>query len=455
MSIPQQGGGEVHSRADLVQFLADGCKPRADWRIGTEHEKFGFRKQDRRPLPYDDGPCSVRGMLEGIASRFDWQRVFEGDKLIGLSKAGASVSLEPGGQLELSGAPLESLHQTCDEANQHLHEVGTVAEEIGAGFLGMGMAPEWRLIDMPQMPKGRYDIMRRYMAEVGTHGLDMMHRTCTIQVNLDFESEADMVSKLRAGLALQPIATALFANSPFLDGQPAGYLSYRAHIWESVDADRTGGLPFVWDEGFGFEAWTDYALDVPMYFVYRDGRYIDVAGQSFRDFLAGKLPGLPGERPLLSDWADHLTTIFPDARLKQFLEMRGADGGPWRRICALPAFWVGLLYSPEALDAALQIAAEWSPADRAQLRLDTARHGLRASIGGRTALTVAMELLTLAKAGLVSRAKSHGLEADETHFLNDLEVVVDRNETAAEELLRRFREEWEGDLAPLYAEYCF
>ncbi len=455
MSIPQQGGGEVQSRSDLVGFFESGCKPPAQWKIGTEHEKFGFRRADLAPLPYDGDSCSVRGTLEGLAERFGWTRVLEGENLIGLTRDGANVSLEPGGQLELSGAPLDTLHQTCDEASQHLAEVAEVAEEMGAGFLGMGVAPHWRREDMPRMPKGRYAIMRRYMERVGKLGVDMMHRTCTIQVNLDYADEADMVRKLRAGLLLQPVATALFANSPFIDGKDSGYLSYRARIWEDVDGDRSGVPAIALESGFGFEAWTDYALDVPMYFVYRDGSYLDVAGQSFRDFLDGRLPGLPGERPLMSDWADHLTTLFPDARIKQFIEMRGADGGPWRRICALPALWVGLLYDSEALDGALQLAADWSEEERMQLRVEAGRLGLEARVGGRSVRDIARDLLDLSRGGLARRARAHGPLPDETHHLNDLEAVVESGETAAGELLRRWRDEWDGDARRAFEEYSF
>ena len=456
MSIPQQGGGRVESRRDLVAYLEEGCKPPADWRIGTEHEKFGFRQQDHTPLPYD-GECSIRAMLDGLAERFGWERVLEGETLVGLTLDGANVSLEPGGQLELSGVPLDNLHQTCDEANEHLHEVSEIAGTIGAGFIGLGMAPEWPLEDMPRMPKGRYGIMRRYMAKTGALGLDMMHRTCTIQVNLDYADEADMIRKFRVGLLLQPVATALFANSPFVSGRPSGHLSWRAGIWEDVDPDRSGALPFVFEDGFGFEAWTDYALDVPMYFLYRDGRYIDAAGQSFRDFLDGRLPALPGERPLLSDWADHLTTIFPDVRLKRFLEMRGADGGPWRRICALPAFWVGLLYDNAALDGALELTRDWTPETRARFRLEAGRIGLEAEINGRKLRAIAADLLELARAGLTARgrAHAHGLDTDETHFLNDLHAVVENGETLADEMLRLYHEEWNGSMAPIYDTYAF
>ncbi len=363
MSIPQSGGGLIESRDQLAEYLESGCKPAADWRIGTEHEKFGYRLADHLPLPYE-GTASIHAMLSALRDRYGWEPVEEAGKLIGLQKAGANVSLEPGGQLELSGATLRTIHETCDEVNEHLREVKSIADDIGAGFIGLGAAPIWTADQMPVMPKGRYALMTRYMKEVGSHGTQMMYRTCTVQVNLDFASEADMVRKFRVGLALQPVATALFANSPFFEGKPNGWQSWRARIWQDTDPDRTGMLPFVFEDGMGFERYVDYALDVPMYFVYRDGRYIDALGQSFRAFLDGRLPALPGEKPTFSDWADHLTTIFPEVRLKKFMEMRGADGGPWRRICALPAFWVGLLYHGPSLDAAWDLCRDWTAEER-------------------------------------------------------------------------------------------
>jgi glutamate--cysteine ligase len=454
MSIPQQGGGPIESRDDLAAYLAAGCKPKERWRIGTEHEKFGYRLSDHKPLPYEGAP-SIRAMLEGLRDRFGWHPIMEGASIIGLEKDGANVSLEPGGQLELSGAPLETIHQTCDEVNRHLAEVREVADAIGAGFIGLGAAPVWRHEDMDTMPKGRYGIMKRYMPKVGTRGLHMMFRTCTVQVNLDWSTEADMVQKFRVALALQPVATALFANSPFWEGKPAGLLSYRAHCWQDLDGDRTGMLPFVFEDGFGFERYVDYALDVPMYFVYRDGRYIDASGQSFRDFLAGRLPALPGEVPTLSDWADHLTTIFPEARIKKFMEMRGADGGPWRRLCALPALWVGLMYDQGALDAAWDLAKGWTAEQRHQLRLDAGRLGLKAEIAGRSLQDVARDVLEISGAGLTARARAGAIDSDETHFLNALREIVASGRTAADELLEHYHGDWGGDLDRIYAEYSY
>ena len=452
MSIPQSGGGPIERHEQLAEYLADGCKPRDQWRIGTEHEKFGYCKDTLKPLPFE-GERSILAVLEGLRDLHGWAPLEEGGKLIGLTKDGANVSLEPGGQLELSGAPLETIHETCDEVNGHLADVKDIADKIGVGFIGLGAAPIWRHEDMPLMPKGRYKLMDGYMQKVGTMGTTMMRRTCTVQVNLDFASEADMVQKLRVALALQPVATALFANSPFLDGAPNGHKSWRARVWRDLDADRTGMLPFVFDEGFGFEAWVQYALDVPMYFVYRDGQYIDALGQSFRDFLKGELPALPGETPTLSDWADHLTTLFPEARIKKFIEMRGADGGPWRRLCALPAFWVGLMYDQSSLDAAWDLVKGWDAETRDQWRVDASVRGLQAEVGGRSMHELAREVVAIAEAGLKARARpgAGGLIPDETHFLNALKDSLETGKVPADELLDSYAGEWQGDLSRIYA----
>ncbi|MFZ3582200.1 glutamate--cysteine ligase [Loktanella sp. DJP18] len=456
MSIPQTGGGPIESHDQLAEMLSKGCKPKDQWRIGTEHEKFGYIKANHLPLPYD-GPVGIHAMLDGMANRFGWDRVMEGGKLIGLVKDGANVSLEPGGQLELSGAPLETIHQTCDEVNHHLAQVKEIADEIGAGFIGLGAAPEWTHDQMPLMPKGRYKLMDAYMGKVGTHGTQMMRRTCTVQVNLDFSSEADMVQKLRVALALQPVATALFANSPFFEGKPNGHKSWRSRIWRDLDASRTGTLPWVFEDGMGFERWVDWVLDVPMYFVYRDGKYIDALGQSFRDFLKGELPALPGEKPLLSDWADHLTTVFPEARIKQYIEMRGADGGPWRRLCALPAFWVGLTYDQSALDAAWDLCKDWTADQREALRVAASVDGLQAKVDGIDMLALARSCVAIAYGGLKARAKlgAGGLVADETHFLDALRDSVETGIVPADELLSKYHGEWNENLDPIYAEYAY
>jgi len=456
MSIPQSGGGPIERHEQLAEYLADGCKPRDDWRIGTEHEKFGYCKDTLKPLPYE-GERSILAVLEGLRDHHGWAPLSEGGKLIGLEKDGANVSLEPGGQLELSGAPLETIHETCDEVNAHLADVKDISDKIGVGWIGLGAAPVWTHDEMPMMPKGRYKLMDAYMQKVGTMGQVMMRRTCTVQVNLDFASEADMVRKMRVALALQPVATALFANSPFFEGAPNGHKSWRSRVWRDLDADRTGTLPFVFDEGFGFEAWADYALDVPMYFVYRDGEYIDALGQSFRDFLKGELPALPGETPTLSDWADHLTTIFPEARVKKFIEMRGADGGPWRRLCALPAFWVGLMYDQGALDAAWDLVKNWTSAQREALRIAASEDGLKARVNGIRMADLAAEVVSLADAGLRARAMpgAGGLVPDETHFLNALKESLAIGKVPADELLDHYHGDWGGDLSRVYAEYSY
>jgi glutamate--cysteine ligase len=395
-------------------------------------------------------------VLSGLAGQFGWRPVLENDNIIALlDDTGASITLEPGGQLELSGALLDDIHQTCREVNLHLRQVKAVAEPLGIAFLGMGFQPRSRREDMPWMPKGRYGVMRRYMPKVGTRGLDMMTRTCTVQVNLDFSSEQDMVRKFRASLALQPVATALFANSPFLDGRPSGFVSYRSHVWEDTDPDRTGILPWVFEEAMGFERYVDYMLDVPMYFVYRDGRYIDAAGQSFRDFLDGRLPALPGERPTLSDWEDHLTTVFPEVRLKRYLEMRGADGGPWASLCALPAFWAGLLYHEASLDAAWDLAGSWSIEERQALRRDAARLGLGASIRGRSLRDLALELLDLSRAGLNARRKLDAAGENESGFLSTLQRIAESGITPADEKLALYESEWGQSVDPVFTDYAY
>ncbi|MFT5869762.1 MAG: glutamate--cysteine ligase [Paracoccaceae bacterium] len=456
MSIPQSGGGLIEHHGQLAEYLAEGCKPKADWRIGTEHEKFGYCPNGYAPLPYE-GKKSIKAMLEGLQHKFGWNPVLEAGNIIGLEKNGANVSLEPGGALELSGAPLETIHETCDEVNDHLLEVKTVADEIGVEFVGLGAAPEWTEDQMHQMPKGRYKLMDAYMDRVGTMGKVMMYRTCTVQVNLDFSSEADMIQKMRVAIALQPVATALFANSPFFEGKVNGHKSWRSRVWRDLDADRTGTVPFVFEDDFGFERWVDYALDVPMYFVYRDGVYIDALGQSFRDFMKGQLPALPGEKPTLSDWADHLTTLFPEARLKKFIEMRGADGGPWRRLCALPAFWVGLTYDQSALDASYDLVKDWDPETRDQMRIAASEQGLQAQVGGIKMLDLAREVVSIAEAGLSARARpgANGLIPDETHFLNALKESLETGMTPADELLEKYHGDWGGDLSHIYNAYKY
>ncbi len=451
---PKPSEVPITDRRQLDEHLEQGCKPAEHWRIGTEHEKFAYRLNDFRPLPYD-GPDGIGSLLEGLA-RFGWQRVEEAGNLIALNDAaGCSVTLEPGGQVELSGAPLHSIHETCDEVHEHLRQVREVNQELGVGMIGLGFQPKWGRADVQWMPKGRYKIMRAYMPTKGNLGLDMMTRTCTVQVNLDFADEADMVRKFKVGIALQPVATALFANSPFAEGRPNGFQSYRSHIWTDTDPDRSGDLPLVFEDGFGFERYVDYVLDVPMYFVYRDGRYIDASGQSFRDFLDGRLPALPGEIPRMGDWEDHLTTVFPEVRLKRYLEMRGADGGPWRRLCALPALWVGLLYDGGALDAAWDLVKDWSEEERAELRREVPRTALKTRFRNRTIQEVALQVLEIAREGLDGRRLTDSFGETEAHFLNALWTIAESGETPADELLRRFHGDWQGDIDPIFREHAY
>ena len=446
------------TRTALIEAMSKGAKPKDQWRIGAEHEKFGFDKTTLARPGYE-GPNGIKAMLEGL-QRFGWSPVEENGVLIGLERRNAegfiaSVSLEPGGQFELSGAPLLTIHDICNETGQHLMEVKQVADQLGVGFLGAGFDPLWTREQVPVMPKGRYDIMRAYMPKVGTLGLDMMLRTCTIQANLDFDSEADMVAKFRTSLALQPIATALFACSPFTEGRPNGFLSARANVWTDTDADRTGMLGFVFEDGFGFERYADYALDTPMYFAKRDGHYVDASGQSFRDFQAGKLPALPGQFPTIKDWNDHLTTLFPEVRLKAYLEMRGADGGPWSRICALPALWAGVLYDAPSLAAAWDLVKDWDIADHERLRRDVTRLGLKAEVAGRSVRDIAVDLVNIAKQGLKNRACFSGGMVDERGYLSELEDIADSGITPAERLLDLYHGAWQGDVKRIYADFAY
>lgn len=451
---PSHPGAPITEYHQLCAWMEAGCKPEAAWRIGTEHEKFPFRIADLSPLPYE-GPDGIGALLEGLLA-YGWEPVRENGNIIALTLNGASVSLEPGGQLELSGAALSTIHETCTEVHEHLRQVKSVCRTLGTGMIGLGFHPQCTRDEIPWMPKDRYRIMRAYMPTKGSLGLDMMKRTCTVQVNLDFADEADMVRKFRVSLALQPLATALFANSPFTEGKPNGFLSRRSHVWTDTDPDRCGDLPFVFEDGFGFQRYVDYALDVPMYFVYRDGRYVDCSGQSFRAFMEGKLPALPGERPLLTDWTDHLTTLFPEVRLKRFLEMRGADGGPWQRLCALPALWVGLLYDSASLDAAWNVVKDWTVEERAYLRHEVPRQALGTLFRDRPLRALAREILDLARDGLRRRARlSPVFGEDESGFLQPLYGIVETGETPAETLLRRYHGPWAGTVAPVFSEFAY
>ena len=488
------------TKQDLVDYIASGCKPKSEWRcaltrsvippslslskpflsprgrkkrlidgspppssatptlttttrcthlprrIGTEHEKFGYQLENLRPMEYD---AHVSKLLHALVDRFDWEPIMESGNIIGCKLNGQSVTLEPGGQFELSGAPLVNLHQTCAEVHSHLYQVKTAAKEIGVSFLGLGFQPKWSVEDTPVMPKGRYKIMKQYMPKRGNKGLDMMFRTCTIQVNLDFSSEEDMVRKFRTSLALQPIATALFANSPFCDGKPSGQKSLRSDVWTDTDPDRTGSIQWVFEDGFGFDRYTEYVLDVPMYFVYRDGIYYDVTGQSFRDFMEGKLADFPDEYPTLDDWEQHLTTCFPEVRLKRYMEMRGADGGPWGNICALPSVWVGLLYDEKALDDAEALVADWTAEEREYLRVAVTKDGLQTKFRDGTVQDIAIEMVRIAKEGLVRRG------ANEENFVDGLMEMATSGQTQADKLLDAYVNKWGMDIDKVYKELSF
>ena len=437
---------------DLVAWMAEGAKPKSDWRVGAEHEKFVFKLGSHEPVPYEPG--GIKALLDGL-TRFGWAPVMEGEHVIALERGKANVSLEPGGQFELSGAPLETVHDICEETGAHLTEVKQVADELGLGFLGLGFTPIWRRDQVPVMPKGRYKIMREYMPKVGGLGLDMMFRTCTVQANLDFGSEADMVLKFRVSLALQPIVTALFANSPFIEGKPSGFVSARANVWTDTDADRTGMLAFVFEDGFNFETYARYALQVPMYFAKRGDRYIDLAGRSFADFMDGKLSEMPGQRPTLKDWGDHMTTLFPEVRLKKYLEMRGADAGPWSRLCALPALWIGVLYDDAALAAAWDLCKHWDITDHERLRADVARRGLKAEIAGRTVQDIAKDMLAIARQGLKNRNRLSGGMDDETGYLSELDHIAETGITPAERLLELYNTRWAGDASRAFEDFAY
>ena len=447
----------IRTVADMADYLAAGNKPKEKFRIGTEHEKFVFFTADNSPVPYF-GEASISALLNGMQQKTGWDPIMDAGNIIGLAEPSGmgAISLEPGGQFELSGAPLENLHQTCKESNQHLATLREIAEPLGIRFLGMGGSPKWSFAETPRMPKSRYDIMTRYMPKVGTQGLDMMYRTCTIQVNLDFSSEADMRRKMQVSLKLQSMATALFASSPFTEGKPNGLLSWRGDIWRDTDNNRAGLIPFAFKPDFGFIDYVEWALDVPMYFVVRDGKYHDCTHITFRQFMAGALKGeIADWEPNLGDWTNHLSTLFPDVRLKRFLEMRGADGGPWRRICALPAFWVGLLYDDGALDAAEALTRDWTVEEVTALRNAVPVEGLRADFRGKPLLDVAREVVAISRQGLAARARLNGDGVDETIFLAPLDEVLAKKATLAEDMLALYNGRWNGSVEPVFTDYQY
>ncbi len=444
----------IESKQQLIDYIASGSKPESEWTIGTEHEKFVYCVDSQKPVPYE-GKRSIRAILEALKTEFDWQPIMEGDYIIGLKKDGQSVTLEPGGQLELSGAMVKTLHQTCAESNSHLRQAQAVSEKLGINYIGMGFNANTKREDVPIMPKGRYNIMRDYMPKKGNLGLDMMLRTCTIQVNLDYSSEADMVKKFRVSLALQPLATAIFAASPFTEGKPNGFQSYRSHIWTDTDPDRCGILPFVFEDGMGFEAYVDHVLNVPMYFVHRNGIYRDVSGKSFKDFMNGKLEGFEGELPTIADWEDHMSTLFPEVRLKKFLEMRGADGGTWSRICALPALWVGLLYDQTSLDAAWDMVKDWTHEEHQHLRDNVPRDALKVPFRNGTTQNLALQMLKISAEGLERRAHFNNSGEDERVFLKSLFETAESGKTTAQRMLDCYYGEWDKDISMVFKDCSF
>jgi glutamate--cysteine ligase len=444
----------IENKQQLIDYIASGNKPQSEWRIGTEHEKFVFCEDSQKPVPYA-GERSIKAILDAMQKEFGWDPIMEGENIIGLKKDGQSVTLEPGGQLELSGDMLETLHQTCAESNSHLKQAQAVSKSLWINYIGMGFNANTKREDVPTMPKGRYKIMRNYMPKVGKLGLDMMLRTCTIQVNLDYSSEADMVKKFRVSLALQPIATAIFASSPFTEGKPNGFQSYRSHIWTDTDPDRCGILPFVFDDGMGFEAYVDHVLNVPMYFVYRDGIYHDVSGKSFKDFMNGKLEGFKGQIPLISDWEDHMSTVFPEVRLKKFLEMRGADGGTWNKICALPALWVGLLYDQTSLDTAWDMVKDWTHAEHQHLRDNVPRDALKVPFRNSDVRELARQMVQLSSEGLKRRARLNNSGQDEQIFLNGLKETIKSGKTTSDLMLERYYGKWNQDISMIFKDCAF
>jgi glutamate--cysteine ligase len=437
----------IASRNDLIEAMARGAKPKSEWRIGTEHEKHVFRKDPLRPVPYA-GTDGIAALLEGVRERTGWHFFRDRENPIGLRNDGpvGGISLEPGGQFELSGAPHKTIHDAARELRAHLEDCRAVGGPLNIHFLGLGVTPLWSVAEIERMPKSRYGIMTPYMDKVGTLGTSMMYRSATVQANLDFSDEADMVKKLRVSLALQPVVTALFANSPFVDGKPSAYLSFRSHIWLNTDAARTGMLPFAFDDGFGFDRYAEHALDVPMYFVIRDGQYVNVAGESFRAFMKGELPQLPGEKPTVKDWEDHLSTLFPEVRLKQFLEMRGADMGDEAHVNALPAIWAGLLYDADALEAAWQLVKDWSVGEMAALRRDIPRLAIHAPFRKGVVSDIARQAVAIARNGLINRGQGEEI------YLSPLDETLALGKTPAERWLDRYNGEWNGDLTRIFDE---
>lgn len=448
---------KIESKDQLIDFIKSGEKNPANFKIGTEHEKFVFNLSNNRPVKYD-GEKGIKDLLTSL-EEFGWKTIKEGNNIIALSRSGAlgggSITLEPAGQFELSGAMLETVHETIKEIIDHKSQISLVGKKLDLGFLSLGFAPNWKREEMPVMPKERYQVMKRYMPTKGNHGLDMMFRSCTSQVNLDYSSEEDMIKKFRISLLAQPIVTALFANSPFKDGKLNNYKSYRSEVWKDTDPDRTGILPFVFKDNMGYESYVNYALEVPMYFIYRDGNYIDLAGSSFKDFIEGKLDKVSNYSATIEDWELHLTTIFPEVRLKTYLEMRGADAGGIAQICSLSAFWTGLLYNNDSLNKAGELFNDIDVAELAKVRNLVPKEGLNCAVGKYNVYNLASELIELSLQGLKSRNKLDIEGNDETKYLNPIIRIMKDKENSADKLIRKYNSEWNKDIMKIYEECVF
>ncbi|MGB1360947.1 MAG: glutamate--cysteine ligase [Alphaproteobacteria bacterium] len=443
----------ITNKQQLIDYFYNACKPKEQWRIGTEHEKFLFNKETKKRLTYD-GDCSIKTILEKMQNDY-FTPITEDGNIIGLKgKNGDSVTLEPGGQFELSGAPLKNIHETCMETNKHLTEVRKICDEIGAIAISLGYDPVSAVEDIKWMPKGRYGLMKRYMPTKGNSGTSMMTLSCTVQVNLDYSSQEDMVKKMQVGFALQPLATAIFANSTIVKGKSTDYQSYRSELWKDTDPDRCGIPEFIFDDDMSFEKWTDYILDVPMYFVYRDGVYHDVLGLSFRDFMDGKLKGFEGELPTIKDWEDHLTVAFPEVRMKGFIEMRGADNGAWDKLCALPAFWVGLLYDEETLDQVYEYIKQFDKHDIIKARDDVTKSGFDTKMGNKTIHEIGIDIIDYAYQGLEKRDVKNADGYNETKFLDSIKEVIDTKKTYAD-ISKELLIENENNINVIFDEYSY
>ena len=448
---------KIQDKEQLVSWFRSGFKEKSKWMVGTEHEKFAytFSKKKKRYIPLSYfGENGINAFLIELC-KFGWLPVYENGNIIELKKEAQSITLEPGGQIELSGAPLKDLHSTCKETNEHLKLVKEVGKKLDILLVGLGARPNEFLKDVPLMPKARYDIMRNYMPSKGSRGLEMMHSTCTVQANLDFESEQDMKKKTSLAVKLQPIVTTLFANSPFYEGTFNGFQSLRKHIWTDTDPDRCGILKIALEDDFNFSSYVDFALSVPMYFVIREKKYIDCSGKSFLDFLNGKLDILPGEKPTFEDWENHISTIFTEVRLKKFIEVRGADAGNWRRTCALPAFWVGLLYGESSINSAEKICCDWTVEEIEKLSLDVAKKGLDAEIKKEKVLNIANELLKIARGSLVEREVLDSQGNNESGYLNVLEEIILRKSSPAKELMEKFSNKYNSNFEELMKDIAY